>query len=1044
MKTKLEQLRELLAAGSEQEEAESVWQELCDPSSETSLFLAEAKVVSDFPQGVDWTMLSADAGEVEDVASPIPPGYPSRATSTALRGGDKTELERVRDILVGYGEEAEVHPVSFEEKPRATGPSTGPTVEYDPAPRDLGPRFGPFIILRKLGRGGMGTVYLALNTRLDRREALKVPLLAGYPHLRERFLEEARAAARLHHRNLCHVYEVGEIDGTLYLTMLFVEGRPLGEAVTEYAAAPRRAVALVEKLARAMAVAHRAGVLHRDLKPANILLDAEGEPVIVDFGLAVRLDGNASRLTQVGDVIGTPWYMAPEQHAGALEDIGYPTDVYALGVLLYELLTGRRPFEGTRAELIQHKADARFVPPSQAHPGLDDRLDEVCRRALAADPRQRYGSMTEFADALAALLATAAPLEPVPPPADDAAPRTSPLPPSDPQIAAEVLKLLRTWGWEEALDRLDERIRITEDERERALLRLAAGMLRGQLGQHQEAIIHYREAARLPELEAWAAVGEAFVAYRQNDWLRAVALLDEAKTVGERDAAVTATAVHLRGAILYRQARDAEALPYLFRAAELYGPDHYGFGRVLDTLGMVYATRGDFALAYAFFQRSLEAKLRHDDRAGLALTYGQLGRLLLEWGDLDGAHTFFESDLGVCWSINDILGEAKMHNQLGQVELARGRPGRALDHLNESVTRAEAGGWTVAEAFARKDRALALLALGRSEEAETDARHAEELFRQKDFAEGMFHARRALAQVHGARGRRDEAERLLKQAANFFVGQAEHAEAAHTWLELARLQRRTGASALLASQALRQALDQAECSRRETIITAVERELAEVDSAELARRSYERARGRDIVEDVTSLTAARQETASVLFLELHNYGEFAREQDPHLVRRTLNQIWADLEPVLERHGLVVNQYLGDGFMAFARGDGHARRAVAAGLDIQAAVEEFNRPRRLLQMRLIEVRIGVSAGSVVFANVGTYRKIDFTAVGAATNEAARLQTAAEPGAVCVSAATWKEVADTFAVKEGAGRTVLLKGFGITTVWDVIGRLSDSTR
>jgi class 3 adenylate cyclase/tetratricopeptide (TPR) repeat protein len=913
--------------------------------------------------------------------------------------------------------------------------SRAPDEPYAPGPGDLPPQFGPYRILKKLGKGGMGTVYLARDTRLDRRIALKVPSSAD-PQLLDRFRQEARAAARVYHRHLCHVYDVGETDGTPYLTMHFIEGRSLADARADFAAQPRRAVALVATLARAMAAAHAAGVLHRDLKPSNVLLDAQGEPVIVDFGLAVLLDDFETRLTFAGDVMGTLAYMPPEQHRGDLDAVGPASDVYALGVTLYELLTGRRPFRGSLVELERLKRAEDFVPPTGVRSGLDPRLDAVCRRALAADPGRRSG-MEELAGELSGLLAAATPVAP-PPPAGSPTPAAVTMHPTEPRVADEVLALLRGWGWEDGLRRLDERILLTEDERERGLLRLTAGLLRGQLGRYDEAAAHYREAARRPELEAWAAAGEAFVAYRRKDLPRAAALLDRAEAGDPRDQALTATVAHLRGTILYQQARDAEALPLLFRAAELYGPDHPAYGRVLDTLGMACATRGDFALAHAFFTRSVEAKVHHDDRPGLALTYGQLGRLALDWGDLDGAQTYFNSDLGVCWSIGDLFGEAKMYNHLGQVALARIDAVRALGYLDESVGRAEKHGWADVEAYARKDRALAYLARDRLDDAEADARRAEELFRGRGFPEGTYHARRALARVAAARGRHAEAEEGLRAAAAFFAGQQEHAEAARTWLELAALQRKGGRPAPLVAQALRQALDHAERSRREAVVEAVERELAEVSPAELAQWRYERVRGRGIPAGVTSLTAGSQETASMLFLDLRNSTEFTRREDVLIVRCTLSQVWADLDPVLERHDIIVNQYLGDGFMAFARGGDHDRRAVAAGVDLLAAVEEFNRPRRLLGIKPIEVRVGVSRGSVVFANVGTYRKIDFTAVGSATNEAARLQAVAEPGAVCVSGATWEHVRDAFAARDEAGRAVPLKGFGLTTVWDVVGR------
>ena len=918
-----------------------------------------------------------------------------------------------------------------------------PEPSYVPGPYDLPPQFGPYRILRKLGKGAMGAVYLALDPRLDRRVALKIPTDDRTVFL-DRFTQEARAAARLHHRNLCHVYETGAIDGLPYLTLHFVEGRPLSDFVADFAGQPRRVVALVEKLTRAMAVAHAAGVLHRDLKPANILLDVEGEPVVVDFGLAARLD-DADRLTRFGDVMGTPAYMAPEQHAGRLDVRDPRLDVYALGVILYELLTGRRPFDCPLNELARRKDAEDYEPPTRVCPGLDARLDLICGRALAADPARRYASMDEMARALAHILDDAPdtvvlPAQPgsPPPAAKDV------LPPTEPGVAQEGLELVRVWGWEEGLKKLDERIRLTEDDRKRGLLQLTAASLRGQLGGHNEALEHYREAACSPELKAWAALGEAFVAYRSQDVARAAESLGRAEAGDPRDAALTATCAHLRGALLYKQGDSAPGpLAQLFRAAETFGPNHHSYAGVLDTLGMVYVTHGDFALADAFYGRSIDAKLRHDDRPGLALTYGQIGRLFLEWGDLDGARTYFEKDLSVCWSISDIFGEAKMYNHQGQVELERGAPLQALAYLDESVARGEQNGWTDLEAYARKDRGRAYLALQRLDDAEADGRRAEELFRNRDFAEGTFHARRVLALVQAARGQRGDAERGLRDAATFFAGQQEYAEAARTWLELAGVQRRGGSPAPLATHSLRQALEHAERSRREKLVEAVERELAAVNPAELAQRTYERARGRGIPAGVTSLTAGRQETASMLCVVLRNFSEFARREDALIVCRTLNQIWADLEPVLERRQIVVNQYQGDGFTAFARGDGHDRRAAAAGLDMLEAVTEFNRPRRLLGLMQLDVRVGVSRGSVLFANIGAYRKMDFMAVGSAANEAARLLAVAAPGAVCVSAATWKEVGGGFAARDAAGRSATLEGIGLATVWDVAGLSRDET-
>ena len=210
--------------------------------------------------------------------------------------------------------------------------------------------FGRYRIVRKLGEGGMGIVYLAHDTELDRQVALKMPKLnEGMDNpLIERFYREARAAANLRHANICPVHDVGEVDGTHYICMAYIEGRPLSAYVRRDSTQPERQVALVvRKLAIALQEAHSHGVVHRDLKPANIMIDQHKEPVIMDFGLARQLDKHQdSRLTGQGSVVGSPAYMSPEQVAGDVDRLGPATDIYSLGVILFELLTGRVPFEG--------------------------------------------------------------------------------------------------------------------------------------------------------------------------------------------------------------------------------------------------------------------------------------------------------------------------------------------------------------------------------------------------------------------------------------------------------------------------------------------------------------------------------------------------------------------------------------------------------------------------------------------------------------------------------------------------------------------------
>jgi eukaryotic-like serine/threonine-protein kinase len=277
-------------------------------------------------------------------------------------------------------------------------------------PREPPEQFGRYRILRRLGRGGMGSVYLAEDTELGRLVALKVPDFGPgeHPDARERFRREARAAATLDHPNLCPIFDVGRIDGIDYLTMPYIEGKPLSALIgPDRPTLPRQAAAVARKLALAMAEAHRRGIVHRDLKPANVMVDRKRELVILDFGLARRADAGDSRLTRAGSVLGTPAYMAPEQLTGEGGEPGPGCDIYALGVILYELLTGRCPFEGPPALVLGLIATTDPPPPSSFRPGIDPRMDALCLRALARRADHRYPSMGELAAALGNYLAEA-------------------------------------------------------------------------------------------------------------------------------------------------------------------------------------------------------------------------------------------------------------------------------------------------------------------------------------------------------------------------------------------------------------------------------------------------------------------------------------------------------------------------------------------------------------------------------------------------------------------------------------------------------------
>ena len=267
-------------------------------------------------------------------------------------------------------------------------------------------RIDRFEIRAVLGQGGFGTVYHAYDPQLQREVALKAPRPEVLLHSGslERFLREARAAAALQHPQICPVFEVCASEQGCFIVMALIEGTPLSQVIrAERRLQPARAMEITRLVATALQIAHERGIVHRDLKPANIMIDRQGRPVVMDFGLAVRTGTDDPRLTQSGAVVGTPAYMSPEQMRGQA-DIGPASDVYSLGAVLYEMLTGERPFSGRNAaDLIAAALTHDPRPASQLVAGLDPRLDLVCSRALARNAGQRYATMADFAAALTAL-----------------------------------------------------------------------------------------------------------------------------------------------------------------------------------------------------------------------------------------------------------------------------------------------------------------------------------------------------------------------------------------------------------------------------------------------------------------------------------------------------------------------------------------------------------------------------------------------------------------------------------------------------------------
>jgi serine/threonine protein kinase/predicted Zn-dependent protease len=332
---------------------------------------------------------------------------------------EKTSADPTVDSIPGHtGSTTEWSPVSADDNTRtihyvgrAAQVTDGADFELG-APAHAGkptvrPDVAGYEILEELGRGGMGVVYKARHIKLDRLVALKMVIGGGHAsaHQLARFHTEAEAVAQLHHSNIVQIYEVGDHEGLPYFSLELLEGGRLSDKIDNKPLPPRDAASTVLVLANAMAAAHARGVIHRDLKPTNILLSADGTPKITDFGLAKRLEGD-SNLTRSGTVMGTPSYMSPEQARGEGQDLSPSCDLYSLGAILYELLTGRPPFVGpTMMETLYQVRYQEPVPPSRLQPKCPRDLETICLKCLHKEANRRYPDCVHLAQDLSRFLA---------------------------------------------------------------------------------------------------------------------------------------------------------------------------------------------------------------------------------------------------------------------------------------------------------------------------------------------------------------------------------------------------------------------------------------------------------------------------------------------------------------------------------------------------------------------------------------------------------------------------------------------------------------
>ncbi len=344
-----------------------------------------------------------------------PPGPPATEAITTPRPDDGATQAVAADVTVDQARPTDVA------DPQATvAPEAGRLVS-----KAVPAAVAGYEILGVLGRGGMGVVYKARQVGLNRVVALKMILTGDHADNQERarFRTEAEAVARIQHPNIVQIYEIGEEGGRPYFSLEYVDGGSLNARINGAPQPLREAARGVHLLAGAMDCAHKAGVVHRDLKPANVLLTADGTPKITDFGLAKRVQENSGQ-TRSGSILGTPGYMAPEQAEGKNSEVGPPADVYALGAILYELLTGRAPFQApTLLETLEQVRTREPVAPVVLQPGVPRDLETICLKCLQKDPRRHYDSAGALAEDLRRFLA------------------------QEPILARRVGRVERAWRW---------------------------------------------------------------------------------------------------------------------------------------------------------------------------------------------------------------------------------------------------------------------------------------------------------------------------------------------------------------------------------------------------------------------------------------------------------------------------------------------------------------------------------------------------------------------------------------------------------------------
>jgi serine/threonine-protein kinase len=641
--------------------------------------------MNDLPHPAD-SALEAGA-PASEAPAPTIDSVPARGTVKAATtsepveaGGSSTEPTGTLDYTPSKDEAPDG---DLTERPgtAVAGQATAPRGRTPAHPQEV----AGYEILGVLGRGAMGVVYKARQRGLKRLVALKMILAGEHAGPRElaRFRTEAEAVAQLQHPNIVQIYEVGEQDGRPFFSLEYVDGGSLAKTIAGTPQPPREAARLVEVLARAVACAHARGVIHRDLKPANILLTRDGTPKITDFGLAKRLEAGSGQ-THTDTILGTPSYMAPEQAEGQARDVGAHADVYALGAVLYELLTGRPPFKAaTVLETLEHVRSREPVAPTQLQPRVPRDLETICLKCLQKDPHRRYPTAAELAEDLRRFLAG----EPI-----QARPVTGPerlwrwcrRNPRVALLSAAVALVVVVWAVTSSV--LAWRLQLEQDATERARLdadaQAARALANERLAQANE---------QLAKQNAVRAAKNASVARTKHQVAvaRLVQLGEqlEGKLRGGRSAAQLAPAARaLREDVLNLLRQTMVAM-----AQDLEGSDVTSFGMVAthQQMGDLLRKLGQGQKALRQYQQGTEvvkavvAQQPDNDqaRANLGVMLARLGDMVLELnGDALGARGYYQQ----AW---DLQQEIATHPRSGQYTPLDNK--RILSHAAQHLGRAE-------------------------------------------------------------------------------------------------------------------------------------------------------------------------------------------------------------------------------------------------------------------------------------------------------------------------------------------------------------------